>query len=559
MFISFFKKSFEYVSRNKVQLLNLFYLVTFFTLASLIISFLSAKVIIGDRRILFNDIFALPFFLTLTIPAVISSKFKTAYFKIIIPFILLQFGIELFFILHYHAPFGRGYMEVIASASRTEMLEYVKSFSLSNIAMIASMLVAFLALSILAVKFFLRHCNYGKFSGIYTICILLCVIFSSVFLKMSGKNAFERLLPIRTFFDYCDFKKTNADYINIVANPTLPDNITQDDDILGVIIVGESDTRNNHSLYGYKRNTDPMMSKLKSEIVLFNNIIGTASTTSPAIRNAFLMKGINAWSASFVDLFKKVKIEVNYMSSQHLFTAPNAPSRVIFTRAKIYTPPLNVKVDEDFINPWVRDVKLFENKGASLSVLHLSGSHQPYHRRYPKKFGSFTNSTDFSAYPDADKLSATQKNILNQYDNSIEYNDMLLYKIIEYAREQKKAAFIFYISDHGECPTDNTASFRHSKNFHPEIWEIPAFIWFSPEYEKKYPNIVKESRANANVPFQSYNLSYTIFDLMRLNFDNFPSYLSLVSPHLKPQTNRLILDGYFNYDTKKYVNPEKSD
>lgn len=51
-----------------------------------------------------------------------------------------------------------------------------------------------------------------------------------------------------------------------------------------IIVIGESASRKHHSIYGYYLPTTPFLEKKKNEIIVFNDVTSTYSTTSESMK-----------------------------------------------------------------------------------------------------------------------------------------------------------------------------------------------------------------------------------------------------------------------------------
>jgi glucan phosphoethanolaminetransferase (alkaline phosphatase superfamily) len=90
---------------------------------------------------------------------------------------------------------------------------------------------------------------------------------------------------------------------------------------------------------------------------------------------------------------------------------------------------LEAKTDEvilDYLN------KMTRNSKKEMMVLHIMGSHSDYINRYKNETALYKNSP----------------NIVQQYDNSIHYTDIILSQIYERYKHEK--LLLIYVSDHGE-------------------------------------------------------------------------------------------------------------
>ena len=123
--------------------------------------------------------------------------------------------------------------------------------------------------------------------------------------------------------------------------------------------------------------------------------------------------------------------------------------------------------------------------------LHLFGSHASYKRRYPDEFNKFYASA-LNKLKERLHLTKVKQNTKNHYDNSVYYNDWVIYNILKLLKEtisKNKVATLTYFSDHAE---DVIHGKGHSRSlFTYDMTQIPFIFWSSDAYRKKYPRTVK--------------------------------------------------------------------
>ena len=251
-----------------------------------------------------------------------------------------------------------------------------------------------------------------------------------------------------------------------------------------VLVIGESARRQNFSLYGYTRNTNPLLSK-KSNLYHFN-ATSCATYTTAGVKCILEHTNTN-------ELYE---ILPNYLERNNV--------EVIWRTTNWGEPPLHIKnyqnrntlskdcisdecnYDELLINGLNNQI-LSSTKNKILIVLHTSTSHGPnYSTRYPPKFETFKpvcNSVELG--------NCTQQELFNAYDNTIVYTDYILSSIIDNLKELKqfKSTMIF-VSDHGESLGEKNL-YMHGLPLGiapKEQYEIPFLVWVSDDTMKLKPN-----------------------------------------------------------------------
>ena len=284
-----------------------------------------------------------------------------------------------------------------------------------------------------------------------------------------------------------------------------------------VMVVGETARAHNFSLYGYPRNTNPLLSKTPG-ITVFPDATTQSNTTHksvPMLLSAasaedfprlFHEKGILAAfrEAGFHTVFISNQLPnhsfIDFLGEQadeHYFLKKEESAQ-----GSHYDEDLLQKLDK--ILPEVDASSSVHYRYRKLFVvLHTYGSHFNYQERYPRSFAYFKPDGRSEAMPE------NRRDLLNAYDNTIRYTDYILHGIVERLQKwelvQTKArnkpdgiycqptSAMLYTSDHGEnIFDDNRKLFLHAapKASDYEL-HVPFIIWTSQGFDKKYPKVVK--------------------------------------------------------------------
>ncbi len=251
-----------------------------------------------------------------------------------------------------------------------------------------------------------------------------------------------------------------------------------------VLVIGESARRNNFSLYGYSKNTNPLLSNL-------NNLYHFDATSSATYTTAGVKSILDYTNTD--DLYE---ILPNYLYRNNV--------EVIWKSTNWGEPPIHIKnyqnkndliqnckgdrcdYDEILLNG-LKEQILSSKKNKILIVLHSSTSHGPsYSNKYPPQFEVFKpvcNSVELSK--------CSQDELFNAYDNTIIYTDYILNKVIENLKQltEFKSAMIF-VSDHGESLGEKNL-YMHGLPLSiapKEQYEIPFIVWVSDSSKQLKPN-----------------------------------------------------------------------
>ena len=265
------------------------------------------------------------------------------------------------------------------------------------------------------------------------------------------------------------FKKNQKEIL--LPNATIKDNQKS----VVVLVIGESARSQNFSLYGYKKNTNPLLSKIPNVFHFAANSCATYTTAG--------VKGILEHSDS-EDLYE---ILPNYLYRNNV--------EVVWRTTNWGEPPIHIKnyqnrevlvpickgeeCDYDgLLLTGLKEQILASKKNKILIVLHTSLSHGPtYSKKYPPKFETFKpvcNSVELG--------NCSHTELINAYDNTIVYTDYILSKVIDDLKQLKgyNSAMIF-VSDHGESLGEKNL-YMHGLPLSiapKEQYEIPFIVWVS--------------------------------------------------------------------------------
>jgi heptose-I-phosphate ethanolaminephosphotransferase len=293
-------------------------------------------------------------------------------------------------------------------------------------------------------------------------------------------------------------------------NPTLRNNNTS----TFIFVIGESQNRNNMSLYGYQRNTTPELNKLKDEMCVFRNVYSYSAATTPAFIDMLTTttnKNNNEWWANptLPMLAKAAGYKMYWLSNQNdrFIEATFAKDFDVYKQINLGGSREDVSLDENLL-PYVKEA-VNDVSSKKFIVVHLIGSHPHYDLRYTKKYNAFTSYEQ--AVSNLTTLSTFLpwvKTARNHYDNSILYTDHVLGRIIEILNNDKNInKSLLYLSDHSNDVGHESAFVGHSPT-KKSGYEIP-FIY--------YGNRQSECMQSVNSPYQTDRLIWTLLDILDID------------------------------------------
>ncbi len=304
-----------------------------------------------------------------------------------------------------------------------------------------------------------------------------------------------------------------------------------------VVVIGESLTRHHLSLYGYGRQTNPLLSQ-DSTLLIYKDVISPQVHTIPVLRSVLSFGEQDnphylTTKPSLFELFNRAGYETYFISNQMFGGDHRTSYDVLLRQAKhIFNPSVQKKTDE-VVLPFLQKAIADGKKANKLIVIHLMGNHMAYEFRYPKAFSQFSNATDgfvnkscpFFKQPEAVKS-------IDTYDNSVLYNDFVVAQVIEQAKHARQEAAVIYFSDHGEELYDVRPFAGHAyEKVSTYMCEVPFLVWLSPKFGKHRNDLT----FNAKTPFSTTDFLFSITDLAGLRYADFDASRSLFNKQFSPR------------------------
>ncbi len=255
----------------------------------------------------------------------------------------------------------------------------------------------------------------------------------------------------------------------------LPDaQITTSGKDVCVFIIGESARRANFSLYGYHRETNPL---LKTDSVSALIAKSAATYTTEGVRALLSHEPGNKLYEILPNYLYRTGADVVWRTNNWGEPPVHIEKYYKVDDIKKRYPNINEELDEFLLEGLVEDIK--ENtKEKQLIVLHTNTSHGPsYFKKYPPQFEVFK--------PVCTTVEMAQSNydeLVNAYDNTILYTDYLIHSVIEKLKGiEGIRSCVIYVSDHGESLGENNL-YMHGVPMMmapAEQIEIPFIVWSS--------------------------------------------------------------------------------
>lgn len=319
-----------------------------------------------------------------------------------------------------------------------------------------------------------------------------------------------------------------------------------------VYIIGESVNYRHMSLFGYKRETTPLLSKLSKEPNFYYTqaISGSISTFSSvkfltnAIGEADNVMQTALDTSNLFKLAKKHGFKTFYISTQteHLLSSIGGIQYIdVISTKDTNTLKVNALMDEYLFE--TLDSQKLTNK--NFIVLHQRCIHTPYaktfSKNYPRKKEIFSGSTN---------------QVIDDYDNAMVYNDYLISQLFNRFNKQKNGKFyIIWTSDHNELMGEG-GLFGHGHGYlFPQTAHVPLLLQtndykflddikqiFSPTHYE----IVKRLSKLLGFEIKNPNEKPNTFFISGIDYNGKCGYIRLK----KDPINKTI--SYFGYEVRKH-------
>ncbi len=393
--------------------------------------------------------------------------------KIIIAFTLIADAVSLYFINTYEVLITDMMMGNVFNTRYSEASGF---FSWAAIAYV-------LFLGVLpCIWLFANRCLYSTFKRfIANIGASLLVIVSVIAVNMNNilwiDNNSSRLGSLLMPWSYT---VNTVRYYNKVSERNrkeikLPDaEIVSGDKSLFVLVIGESARRENFSLYGYGRKTNPLLEKDSVKAYVANS---AATYTTAAVKAIIDHKETGKLYEILPNYLYRSGVDVVWRTSN--WGEPPLRIEKFYNKKSLMQryPDTDARYDGILLEGLETEIREC-GKDKQLIVLHTSTSHGPtYNQKYPAEFEKFAPVCET-----VEIAKAGHNELINAYDNTILYTDYLLHSIIEILKRfPDRRCCMLFVSDHGESLGESNL-FMHGMpmNVAPkEQYEIPFIVWLS--------------------------------------------------------------------------------
>lgn len=342
-----------------------------------------------------------------------------------------------------------------------------------------------------------------------------------------GRNNYQIRYYINTFnyinsiMRYCKKNANkNRKFVILDDKPEVIANNQEQPRVL-VLILGETARAKNFSLYGYERNTNPLLEK--QDIIVFKRTKSCGTSTAVSLPCMFSVTGKHKFNITDAQYTQNLLDIVQKAGDDIIWKDNDDGCKRVCLRVK-YIDARDGNKQPHCFNDYCYDEILLDEldttldnvKKDTLIVLHAMGSHGPsYYKRYPDSMKKFLPTCDTE-----DLQECSQDKIINTYDNTILYTDYVISSVIDMLKTRENLqASMLYVSDHGESLGEHNV-YLHGlpeKIAPKEQKEVPMILWLSDK-TKDNMNIdtsclVKKA---ANGSFSHDNYAHTVFGLLAI-------------------------------------------
>lgn len=301
-----------------------------------------------------------------------------------------------------------------------------------------------------------------------------------------------------------------------------------------VVLIGESASREHHSIYGYSHQTTPGIESLSSESIIFEQAIAPAAYTLLSVPLSLsTAKNDPATHHLMMDSIVKLANTIGYstywISTQGQSGPDDSTIAAIAQNAK---HQYWLSGPDERVLDALDDVIKTDNSGQKLIFIHINGSHEP-------PCGKVA--------PDALKFSNDDRED-SCYDTTIWNTDKLLQRISTDIKNTPSA--LLYFSDHGLIK--RRGQYVHASGVPPQqAVNVPMYVWFSPHIRHSLRGTRIQGR------YGTMHNYYLIADLMGVYVDQ-QVCLSALSACYDFSAPIVISDtsgSTYQYSTLTRINP----
>lgn len=250
-----------------------------------------------------------------------------------------------------------------------------------------------------------------------------------------------------------------------------------------VLIIGESARRDNFSLYGYDRPTNPLLEKDSVTALIAD---AAATYTTAGVKAILDHKPTDKLYEILPNYLNRAGVDVSWRTSNWGEPPVHITTYLNVERLEKLYPDADSRYDGllfEGLGDSIRNC----SKDKMLIIVHTSTSHGPtYNLKYPSEFEVFK-----PVCTTVEMSKADPGELMNAYDNTIVYTDWLVHNVIDTLRNiPDRRSCVMFVSDHGESLGEGNL-YMHGvpMSMAPKVQtEIPFIVWTSDDSLKIDPS-----------------------------------------------------------------------
>jgi len=313
-----------------------------------------------------------------------------------------------------------------------------------------------------------------------------------------------------------------------------------------VVVIGESLTRRHMQLYGYKRNTNPLLSAKKDSIYVYADVISPQVHTIPVIRSvlSFIDKEHPehfVTKPSMFELFNRAGYDTYFISNQAFGGKFGTSYDALLNLADNKYDLSTLKKHDEVTLIKLQEILSQKTDKDRFIIIHLIGNHMAYKFRYSASFEVFNSEKD-GFVKETSYINTEAVKSIDEYDNSVLYNDYVISQMIDLISSKCPNSVMVYFSDHGEELYDYRKFAGHAyEKVSTYMCEIPFIVWMSKGFKGNRPDL----SINTNRPYSTDDFIHSISNLSGITYEDYDESRSIFSPQFNPQ-KRFVGDIPYN-------------
>lgn len=482
----------------------------------------------------------------------ISSKTEKIIYAIILTVAIIPGAIFLSYLLFANVLLEQNSVTSLFETNQEESKEFVAHY-LSIWIVVGTLIYTAIPIVMICMMKSFKPLKIKNHKKVFFVCIAIVI-------AITGVNRLSRSVYFinfyKTFINYklrvsneikdIQYRQTRPFDVQNAYQDSIPQSI--------VLVIGESETRHHMSLYGYPRKTTPLLDSYPDSVLYaYNDVISPQVHTIPVMRSLLSMSELEhpeyfTEKPSMFELFNRAGYETYLLSNQEFSDKFNSSYDILLSLANNKYNLAPLKQHDDIVLGKFDKIINDKSHKKKLIIIHLIGNHMAYKFRYPKEYIVFNHNKD-NMVADMPFGNEKSKTVIDQYDNSVLYNDFVVDSIIKIlAKQEGEKSAMLYLSDHGEELYDYRDFAGHAyEKVSPPMCEIPFILWTSNRYRQSRRDlIIDEDR-----PYSSEDFIYSVSDIAGLKYDGYDDERSLFSSAFKPRI-RYVGEKEYENIKKKY-------